>query len=310
MHDFYLSSKNRLCGIIFGVVLMAVSCTDPNTIGGPTNITGNGGNNSPLIPISVLTNRSFNGVDLHIPTPTDVVDYISIRTTPVVHALMSIKHSTFAFPAPSSKYEYLTSTLVLDSTYQKAGKAYLNLAESTFELDKRSVLTATNTTLFRWSADVVRFDTVKMNLPNIKLKTNFYVENYPNEENSIDVLPLTKITSPQAGAKIQRSAGLTIRWEQPIQYSESDAMLEARIFSIDQYTKAIGISQEKLDYSFLLVKSISPGATSIYFSSEDLAQMKGKECRICLSITSAKLVKNKTVALTAENESYVEIQIE
>jgi hypothetical protein len=131
----------------------------------------------------------------------------------------------------------------------------------------------------------------------------------------VDLYPIINISSPKVGTKIQRSSGLTIMWEQAIQYPTSDVVAEVRIYNLDEYTKTGRTSNDTYTDSFVIAKTIPQGAKSIDFSPQDLSSMKGN-CSIGIFLASAKTVKTTVnskslkVSALSGSESFVEVRIE
>lgn len=306
-----LSAKNHLCSILFAFALIAISCTDPNSIGGPTNVTGTGTGVNLLDP----QNRVVNGILIAGPTADGLalVGFAapfhsaffrdSTRGLVGVSITRSKNYGMVVQGKPFSRD--LVVNAQIDSSL-KITEAYINMTEKTFRLQEPSGIVPGFVTLF-WSN--LQYEP-GFTLPSSAQQVNVYLENFPIENNNITMPPAISILSPKIEGStiptVQRSAGVIIEWDTPISSSDSEMYAEVSIMG---NAKDFAFTVPRTDINGIF-KSIPNGAQKITFSAAELSKLPADFAIASISVRRLKITNKKTVFIETISHSNIQLKLQ
>lgn len=296
-----LSAKNHLWSALLAFALFAVSCTDPNTIGGPNVITspGNGSGTGLL----TQQDRIVNGFQLEPPQEGGMSSNIKFNGKPPAIDMHVYRRTEYRTDLSETTVWY---SVKIDTTFTPR-RASVNIAERTVELQD-----ATPSMLYPYryflGVDIISWNGVeKKPFPIGKLQTNFYIEPVQLEQNSIDLPPAVKITAPAIGEVVERSKGVTLRWDTPIVYDTTKGMF-AEVVIVgnvkDKYRTSNAPSNRYPIPS--AIKRIPSGATSMSFSREELLGLPADYAAFAVNLYTIKSFRNNTATLMATTHSFVQ----
>lgn len=314
MHNVYLSPQSRLRGIVLTFALMtavltAVSCTDPNSIGGPTNITGTGSGVNLLDP----QDRVVNGILMRGPAPdglslagfdapfSSALNKDSIRRLFGISITRTKNYGMVVDGRPFSRD--LAINAQVDSSL-KTSEVYINMAEKTLRLrEPGSYLPGF--VILVWSN---LLDDPNFTLPSSAQQVNVYIRDFPIENNSIMMPPAISILSPKIENSViptvQRSAGMTIEWDTPI--SSSDSEMYAEVSIMGNAKDFVPTVLPRIDINGIF-KSIPNGAQKITFSAAELAKLPADFAIASISVRRLKITNKRTVFIETISHSNIQL---
>jgi hypothetical protein len=287
---------------LFAFALGTVSCTDPNTISGPNVVTtpGNGSGTALL----TQKDRIVNGFQLEPPQEGGMSSNIKFNgITPAID--MHVYRRT-ELTATSS-----VTTLVLKAdvdTTLNPRRVSVNIAERTIDL-LNTPLALINA---RRNFTVIEFLSTNgvenKPFPSGKLRTNFYIEPLQLEDNSIDLPPAVKMTAPVVGEVIERSKGVTLRWDAPIVYDTTKGMFAEVVIVANVKDKSRTNNAPPIYLGPVLsaIKRIPNGATSMSFSREELVKLPADFAAFAVNLYTIKSFRNNTATIMATTHSFVQ----
>ncbi|MBD1208738.1 MAG: hypothetical protein H9535_09925 [Ignavibacteria bacterium] len=310
MHNVYLSPQSRLRGMVITFALIAailtaaVSCTDPNTIGGPNVITttGNGSGTALLS----QRDRIVNGFQLEPPQESGMSSNITFNGEWPIIDLYVYRRTEFRTDQSETTVWYGAR---IDTAFAPR-RASVNIAERTIELLDLSPRGLSRHRLFT-NIDVISWNGVeRRSFPTGKLRTNFYIEPLQLEENSIDLPPAVKMTAPAVGAVIERSKGATLQWDTPINYDTTKGMFAEVVIVANVKDKERTTNAPSLLLPVpSAIKRIPNGATSVSFSREELAGLPADYAGFAVNLYTLKAFRNNTATIMATTHSFVQVEL-
>jgi hypothetical protein len=188
-------------------------------------------------------------------------------------------------------------------------RASVNIAERPIEL--LNVLTPGNSRRHFFMLEFISRDSVQNKpFPTGKLRTNFYISPLQLEENSIDLPPAVKMTAPAIGEVIERSKGVTLRWDTPIVYDTAKGMFAEVVIVANVKDKERTTNAPSNRYPVpSAIKRIPSGATSMSFTRDELAKLPADYAGFAVNLYTIKSFRNNTATIMATTHSFVQAEL-